>query len=360
VAGEASPSREGAASRDGAFEPRGFRPPPWLRGPHLQTVAGRLLRPARGVSYERVRVETPDGDFLDLDRLVPARGAGRGRARPTVLLLHGLEGCSESGYVVETARRLAARGVEAVALNFRGRSGVPNRRRRFYHSGDTADLTHVLGILRSGGADSIGIVGFSLGGNVLLKLLGERRDAAGELVDAAVAVSVPYDLAAAARRMESGPGRLYGALFLRSLRASVRRKAALGHDYDLEALEAVRTLREFDDAFTAPVHGFGGAEEYYRRCSASRYLSRVRVPTLLLQARDDPFLPESALPKAAMRANPHLRPVLTERGGHVGFVAAAAGERRFWAEEEAVRWLTGALATETSGETEHSEARRPE
>lgn len=372
---------EGSPPAPGRLRPRPFRPAWWLPGAHAQTLVGRALR--RGAArYSRVRWETPDGDFLDLDvwtgsgaaggreshapgpAVVTALQAGasaarvgrdpaataagdaaRDGARPLVLVLHGLEGCSESAYVVETCRRLAGRGISAVAMNFRSRSGEPNRARRFYHSGETGDLAFVLDRLRDSGVGPLGVVGYSLGGNVLLKYLGERGDDARRRVDAAAAVSVPYRLAAAARRMEEGTRRIYAGFFLRSLRRSLREKsAARGHDYDLERLDDVRTLREFDDRYTAPIHGFRGAEDYYRRCSSARFLGDVRVPTLLLHARDDPFLPDGALPEDEMGRNPWLLPWITDRGGHMGFVMGGAPwNARFWAEAEVARFLARAL-----------------
>lgn len=338
--------------------PGPFRPAWWLPGPHAQTLGGRLLREGARPRYRRERWETPDGDFLDLDfwaagaQRDPGRGGGDGATvagddrRPVVLILHGLEGCSESGYVVESCRRLAARGCLPVALNFRSRSGEPNRTRRFYHSGETGDLAFVLDRLADRTGDRpVGALGYSLGGNVLLKYLGEQGTGARARVTAAVAVSVPYRLSASARSMERGVGRLYSRFFLRSLRRSLRRKVARrGHRYDLERLERVGTLRAFDDAFTAPVHGFRDAEDYYRRSSSARYLHGVRVPTLLLQARDDPFLPREALPEGEMEANPWLLPRITEAGGHLGFVEAEGPRGAgFWAEREAARYLARAL-----------------
>lgn len=326
--------------------PRPFRPAPWLRNPHLQTLGARLLRARGRVTRRRERWETPDGDFLDLDFADPADA---GEAAPLVLVLHGLEGCSGSGYVQQLCRELVARGMGAVALNFRSRSGEPNRRRRFYHSGETGDPGFVLGRLRERRPRApIGAVGFSLGGNVLVKLLGERGEAARELLDAAVAVSVPYDLAAGAEALEEGLGPMYTAYFLHSLRASVRAKReARGHDYGLEELRGLRTLRAFDDAFTAPVHGFRDADDYYRSSSAARFLPDVRLPTLVIQARDDPFLPEPALPLDAIRSNPWIVEAVTRHGGHVGFLESAVPWRpRFWAEEAAAGFLEEALLGE--------------
>lgn len=351
------------------YRPRPFRPAWWLPGAHAQTLGARILRPRQGPRRLRERWETPDGDFVDLDFFeataatavgdspdspptgrsgpdaAPGRGGARGDETPAVLVLHGLEGCADSGYVRQLARELNGRGLSAVALNFRSRSGEPNRTRRFYHSGETGDVTFVLDRLRERRDGPLGAVGFSLGGNVLLKHLGERGRGASRTLAAAVAVSVPYRLAAGAEALERGFCRVYAGYFLRSLRASVRRKHERhGHDYDLEALDDARTMRDFDDAFTAPIHGFEGADDYYRRSSSARFLANVRVPTLLLQARDDPFLPEAALPLEEMRQNPWLRAVVTDRGGHVGFVEGRLpGRARFWAETEAARFLAGAL-----------------
>lgn len=331
---------------------RRFRPHPLLPGAHAQTLGGRALRalrPSGAGEYRRKRLATPDGDFLDLD-VARAGGDAVEPHRPAVVVLHGLEGSSGSGYVRHTCRRLVERGLDAVALNFRSRGGTPNRARRFYHSGETGDLARVLRWLadRRPGAP-IGAVGYSLGGNVLLKLLGEpARAAAARLVDAAVAVSVPFDLAASARAMERSPmGRLYARFFLSSLRRTVRRKVRRhGHEYDMERVRDARTLREFDDAFTAPVHGFEDAEDYYRESSSARFLSAVRTPSLLLHARDDPFLPAAAIPTDAARRSRWITPVITDRGGHLGFVERRPGLRPgLWPESVAARYLDRRLST---------------
>ncbi|MFQ5888689.1 MAG: YheT family hydrolase [Gemmatimonadota bacterium] len=323
-----------------------FRPPWWLSGPHLQTLAGRRLRPRSGVHYRRERIETPDGDFLDLDFASGGDGRSGGGPSPFVLLLHGLEGSSSSGYMLESCRLLAGRGLRPIALNFRSRSGEPNLTRRFYHSGETGDLDHAIGVLANRLPDAeFGILGYSLGGNVLLKYLGERGEETHPRLRAACAVSVPFDLAASARHLQRGLGRLYSRLFLRSLRRNIRAKAALFPGaYDLQAAARARTLWEFDDAVTAPVHGFVDAADYYSRSSSAAYLTRIRVPTLLLQAADDPFVPRDSLPVASMRANPWLSAALTRRGGHLGFVTRdRAGRWVFWAEREAARFLASHL-----------------
>ncbi len=322
--------------------PRAFRPAWWALGAHSQTLAGKFLRQTRGVTLKRVRWETPDGDFLDLDF-----GPDPGPGAPIVLVLHGLEGSARRGYCMLAYQALLARGMAPVGLNFRSCGGEPNRRARSYHSGETEDPAWVLARLQERHPGRpLGVMGFSLGGNVLLKLLGERDDGGKALVGAAVAISVPYDLAAGAAKLERGLfGRLYTRYFLRSLMTKVREKAHLLADQvTLDALDDVRTIRAFDEEVTAPVHGFHGASHYYRQCSSARFLSGIRVPTLLLHSMDDPFLPQDAVPVEAMRSNPCLHPVLTPRGGHVGFVAGSPGRPRFWAEESAARFLAGALS----------------
>lgn len=259
-----------------------------------------------------------------------------------VIVLHGLEGCSRSGYVVEACRQLLRRGMRPLALNFRGRSGVPNRRRRLYHSGETDDLAYVIRRVRERSGDDVPVaaLGFSLGGNVLLKYLGERNASETGLA-AAAAVSVPFDLGASADHLERGPGRIYARSLLRSLKRSLRTKARRMPDaYDLERAERADTLRAFDDAVTAPVHGFRDAEEYYRLSSSARYLSGIDVDTAVIHAKDDPFVPADSVPTDALRSNPSLRPHLCQRGGHVGFLASDRGARiRFWAEERAADFL---------------------
>ena len=324
-----------------------FTPAWWLPGPHLQAVGARLLRRRGGVRYQRERIELPDGDFVDLDWVVEVAGRRASEKAPLVLVLHGLEGSSASDYVLSTHRALARHGIAAAALNFRSCSGEPNRLPRFYHSGDTGDIAAAIAHIGGRFPDrQLGAVGFSLGGNALLKYLGERGGDGQEdsLPHAAVAISVPFDLSAGISTLEQGLGPLYQRYFLRRLRRKVRdKRAVLDGNVDVDALLAVRTLRDFDDLGTAPLHGFADSGDYYRRSSSKPFLPSIRVPTLLIHAIDDPFLPPSAVPRAEVAANPHVEATFPAHGGHVGFVSGPAWAPVFWAERTAAGFLAERL-----------------
>ncbi len=334
------------------FQARPFHPPWWLRSAHAQTIAGKLLRRPPRLELHRERWDTPDGDFVDLDF---AFGDDAPADAPVVLLLHGLEGSARRPYAMIAYRALLDRGLRPVGLNFRGCSGEPNRLPRFYHSGETEDAAWVIGELRRRWPRAaFGAVGFSLGGNVLLKLIGERGDGAGHLLRAAAAVSVPFDLRAGSLGLERGAmNRLYTYYFIRNLRRKAAAKAALLEDRcDVREVLGARTLRAFDDAATAPLHGFRDAEDYYHRSSSAAFLEHVRIPTLLIQALDDPFLPLEALPLEAARRNPYIYTAFVENGGHVGFMEGTPWAPRFWAEREAGRFLAEHLLGGSDAEEE--------
>lgn len=329
------PIRAKVSVVDASVLPEPFRPAWWLPDRHRQTVAARYLRRRSGVALRRERIATPDGDFLDLDWTTP-----RDDHRPLVVVLHGLEGSARSGYALELYRQVAAAGADAVGLNFRSCSGELNRAPRLYHSGETGDLELVLGLLAERLPErTLAAVGVSLGGNVLLKHLGERG--AATPLACAASVSVPFDLAAGACFMERGFARIYVTVLLRSLKRKLRARAAeLGGLVDLPRALSARTFWEFDDAATAPLHGFGSAADYYARSSSGPLLERIRIPTLLLQSRDDPFVPAAAIPEAAVASSRWLHSGVVDAGGHVGFVAGASPLRpRFWAERSAARFV---------------------
>ena len=313
-----------------------FRPAWWCPGAHLQTIWAGALRLSPRVPLIRSRWELPDGDFLDVDVL------GATAAAPQLIVLHGLEGSSRSPQVLGILSKAHQHRWGAVAVNFRGCSGAPNRLGRSYHGGDTGDLSFVIARVRARQPSSpIVCVGFSLGGNVLLKYLGEQGEALPAPIRAAVAVSAPFDLARSAHALERGFSRVYGDRLVASLKRKTLRK--LGRYPDLvnaKALRAVRTLAEFDDLVTAPVHGFRDAEDYWAKSSSAGYLSRIRRPTLLINARDDPFLPAEALPVRAVSENSFLSAEFLASGGHLGFLEGRwPGAPIAWAELRAVEFL---------------------
>jgi len=288
----------------------------WLPGPHAQTLWASLCRFAPRPAYHRQRLELPDGDFLDLDWAQAPRSADSA----LVIILHGLEGSSRSAYVRGVVDVLQRRELQCVVLNFRGCSGEPNRLRRTYHSGESGDLDLLVRWLHHHyPRRPIALVGFSLGGNVLLKWLGERgRDAP---VTAAVAACVPMQLAVCADRMEQGFSRLYLWRLVRDLRHKVVRKfARRPGKIDLARVAQSRGFWSFDEQVTARLHGFSSADDYYRRCSSRQYVCRIERPTLIVHADDDPFMTREVLP-GADELSPQVSLQVSDKGGHVGFVA---------------------------------------
>jgi predicted alpha/beta-fold hydrolase len=302
----------------------------------VQTVWGPLFRRQRS-PLRRERVPTSDGDFVDLDWTEPAASGG---CLPVVLVLHGLEGSARSHYVNGLLAGTCARGWQGVVLNFRSCSGEINRLARFYHSGDTGDLDAIVRLLLTRHpAAPLAAVGVSLGGNVLLKWLGERGDEAP--VRAAVAISVPFDLAACARVLDRGLARLlYTTNFMRTLRAKVREKARVHPGFvDVGAALRARTFAEYDEIVTAPLGGFAGAFDYWTRSSSGPYLARIRRPTLMINARDDPFVPAATLPDVTMLP-PHVTVEFPARGGHAAFIEGRWPWRvDSWAERRALEFV---------------------
>jgi predicted alpha/beta-fold hydrolase len=286
---------------------------------------GKLGRREPEPSVRREFWETPDGDFVELARLDPPPRPSRSAPSPHLLLLHGLEGGVHSHYAKAVFREAAARGWAADLLLFRSCGSRPNRLPRSYHSGETSDPAFVIErLVREHPETPLGLIGVSLGGNVLCKLLGERGDALPAPVAGAVAMSVPFDLARASRHIGRGIGAVYERMFLRSLIPKALDKIARHPELAPFATVAqARTLWEFDDRFTAPVHGFADAADYYARASSIRFVHAIRRPTLLLSAIDDPFLPPTVLDdvRRALGDNPAVETEFPARGGHVGFTA---------------------------------------
>jgi len=315
----------------------------------VQTVWGPLFRRQRIDWQRRERVVTSDGDFVDLDWAAAAPAGA-----PILLVLHGLEGSSRSHYAIGLMHQAMERGWRAVALNFRSCSGDLNRLLPFYHSGHTADLDEVVRLLvdREPGT-RLGAVGVSLGGNVLLKWLGERGAEAPEALVGAVAISAPFNLTPCAEALDRGFCRLvYTAHFLGTMRAKVRLKAArdpgLEEIVDLTLARRSRTFAEYDRAVTAPLNGFADERDYWERASSAPYLSRIRRPTLLVSALDDPIVPRHALPDPAeLPACVHAE--FIPRGGHAAFLEGRPWRVRSWAERRAVEFLAPLFAGAAEG-----------
>ncbi len=321
-----------------------------MPGPHAQTIWGQVGRSRQLVDYERESVETPDGDEVLLDHLGTAKNA------PRVLLMHGLEGSSYSVYIQNLALLAAARGWNVTVLNLRGCARdpadtwtwIPNRQPRLYHSGETGDPNLVIQTLaqRAPGVPLVAIA-VSVGGNILLKWLGENPDQTH--LSAVATMSVPYDLGVASRHMETALGRYYLRWFLPTLREKMlfvaERFPEIGARMDVEAAKRAVDFHPFDHVATAPMHGFDGADDYYERCSSIYFVGRIRTPTLCLSARNDPFLPPHVLDRLAGEVSEEVRLEVTPGGGHVGWVEGAhPGRVRYWAEERVVDWLGDQLS----------------
>jgi predicted alpha/beta-fold hydrolase len=313
-----------------------YRAPPWLPGGHLQTIYPALWMPRPVVSYGRERWDTPDGDFIDLDWI-----AGPNES-PLVVLFHGLEGCSNSHYALALMHGIRARGWRGVVVHFRGCSGEPNRLPRAYHSGDTEEVDWILRRLQHERAERpLYAAGVSLGGNVLLKWLGERGAAAAQLVTRACAVSAPVDLMSAGEALGRGFNLLYARYFLATLKVkSNSMLQSFPGLFDAERLRAARTLRAFDDVVTAPLHGFRDTDDYWTRASSKPLLKRIAVPTLMLNARNDPFLPERALPPPHEVA-PCVVCEFPEEGGHAGFATGRFPGTLAWLPRRMLNFFAG-------------------
>ncbi len=350
---------------------RHYRAPRWLVGPHSQTIWPALAAPRPHVAYRRVRWDTPDGDFIDVDfalapgvgnaRAVPMAGAAEAIDTPSsnaplVVLFHGLEGSSSSHYALATMAAALERGWRGAVAHFRGCGGALNRAPRAYHSGDSEEIDWNLRRMHADIAHGAPLfaVGVSLGGNALLKWLGERGEAAA-FVTAAAAVSAPHDLQAGAESLARGFSRLYTANFMKSLKrkslATLQRHPGL---FDRERMLAAKTFFDFDDAVTAPMHGFGGAIDYWTRSSCARWLGSIAVPTVVLNARNDPFQPAAALTDSR-RASRHVRLEYPADGGHVGFIAPPFPGRLRWLPEQLLAFFDAQFA----GGAERADAPAP-
>jgi hypothetical protein len=310
-----------------------YVPPPGFGNGHIQTLFPTLFRNVEGVTYERERIRTFDDDFLDLD------WATR-RSKKVAIISHGLEGNSQRWYVAGMIKAINRAGWDGLAWNMRGCSGEPNQKLRFYHSGATDDLSavvdHVLGLKKY---SRIGLVGFSLGGNMTLKYLGELGSRVDRVIVKAVTCSVPCDLGSSAEQMAKLSNRIYMKRFIRMLHEKIRAKMHVMPDkIDDKEYHQIKTFREFDDRYTAPIHGFKDANDYYRQASCKQFIHTIRIPTLLVNAQNDPFLAGACYPVEEARVHSTFFLEMPESGGHVGFISFNK-EKTYWFESRAVSFL---------------------
>lgn len=307
-----------------------YTAPRFLFNAHLETIYPSLIRRVKIQPYRRERIATPDDDFLDLDWI-------EGGSRKLMIISHGLEGSSTRPYVKGIARAGFMNGFDVLAWNFRGCGGEMNRQLRFYHSGATDDLEIVIRhVIDLGKYDEIALCGFSLGGNLTLKYLGERE--VRPLIKGCVVFSVPVHLISSCAKISQPSNWIYANRFLKSLKKKVLMKHALFPELDISVLPQIKTIQTFDDRYTAPLHGFENAADYYEKNSSLYFLKNITVPTLIINAQNDPFLSERCFPEEELRNHPAVRLEVPLRGGHVGFAQFIKGGL-YWSEERAIQFL---------------------
>ncbi|MHC2993054.1 alpha/beta hydrolase [Pontibacter sp. HJ8] len=309
--------------------PSKHKPPFYLFNGHMQTIVPSLFRQVEGVTYQRERIITPDDDFIDLDW-------SRANSKTLAVLSHGLEGDSHRPYIMGMVKVLNESGVDALAWNYRSCSGEPNKLLRSYHLGASDDLDVVIRhALSSGNYHTVLLVGFSAGGNISLKYLGESPQQVPSEVKRAAVFSVPIDLKSSAQRIS----RVYTQRFLKTLGQKLEQKKELYPDeLDLSDYSLFWSFPEFDNKYTAPIHGFKSADDYYARVSSKQFLQGIQIPTLLVNAKNDPFLTKNCYPLEEAEQNPYLYLETPEDGGHVGF-AEDMRHNIYYSEARAVRFL---------------------
>ena len=309
-----------------------YTPPKILFNKHLETIYPALFRSVPLIDYTRERIPTPDQDFLDLDWLITG-------SSKLVVISHGLEGSSGRAYVKGMAKSAMQHDYDVLAWNYRSCSDELNKTLRFYHSGETNDLDFVIQhAIKTDRYAEINLIGFSLGGNLTLKYLGENPQRA-QKINRAVTFSVPLDLHSSCIQISKPENKLYAKRFLKSLRKKVKEKAKHFQELDSTKLHLIKTLKEFDDHFTGPIHGFKNAIDYYERNSAIQFLSSIQTPTLLITAKNDPFLSPACYPESMLNDHGSIQFQFPERGGHVGFTQFNKNGV-YWSEEQAMLFLT--------------------
>ena len=308
----------------------------WLPNSHLQTLWSTFFRRIPDLPLNNIRLTLPDSDFLDLS--VTSNIAGKKTNKPIILILHGLEGSIHSPYAKPLIKTLVDEGYGVYFMHFRGCSGEINKTAGSYHSGETNDLQFVVNYLTQKHQCKLStIIGFSLGGNVLLKWLGEQKEQAATL--SAIAISVPFQLADAAKRMEQGFSKIYQRHLISRLQKKYQEKFSHANSPLSIDIKKQNTFYQFDDQVTAPLHGFKNAPDYYQQCSSRQFIKRIKIPTLILHAKDDPFMYPKTVPNEEELAD-KVQLILSTSGGHVGFITGILPwKAKYWVDMQVIKWL---------------------
>ncbi|MDQ3535896.1 MAG: alpha/beta fold hydrolase [Bacteroidota bacterium] len=311
-----------------------YKPPFYLFNAHLQTIVPALFRQVKNINYSRERIATNDNDFLDLDWVLNP-------SDKLAIISHGLEGDSNRPYVKGMAKILKKAGFEVLAWNFRGCSGEINKQLRFYHSGATEDLDHVINhALKKNTYNEIMVLGFSLGGNLTLKYLGEQGDKINSKIKRSVVYSVPLNLHSSCTKISRPENHLYSRRFLKRLKKKILDKSIMIPDQlSMEGYSTIKNLKDFDNKYTAPLHGFKDAVAYYEACSAINFLNNISIPTLIVNAKNDPFLSKDCFPEEQLKAHPFVYLESPDKGGHCGFYAHNQNGH-YWSELRALQFFT--------------------
>lgn len=307
-----------------------YSPPFFLFNNHLETIYPALIRKVKLPPFTTERISTPDDDFLDLYWITQ-------NSRKAVVISHGLEGNALRPYMMGMAKACFQNGYDVLLWNFRGCGKEMNRQLRFYHSGATDDLDVIVNHVLKKSYQEISLIGFSLGGNMTLKYLGEHK--LPSVLRSAVTFSVPMDLLTSCQQISKPANRIYANRFLKSLKNKVITKAKNRKELDTAGIDSLKTIMDFDDRYTAPLHGFSNAGHYYKECSAIRYLHNITVPTLIVNAQNDPFLSPECYPIKTLRNHAFIKFESPSRGGHVGFTQFGKNGL-YWSEERAVYFLS--------------------
>lgn len=297
---------------------------------HLNTIYPTLFRKVNNIKYKRERIETLDKDFIDIDW-------SKVESKKLLILLHGLEGSSNGQYIKGMARVFNENNWDICAINYRGCSGEINKTQRLYHSGATDDVEYLINLIEKD-YEEIGLVGFSLGGNMLLKYLGDGQYKLNSKIIGGAAISAPCDLKKTMESLEKKTNFIYSKRFLRSLKIkAMQKKDFLPNEISNESIKKIHSLKDFDDKFTAPIHGFKDAFDYYNKCSCKQFLKNIKIPTLILNALDDPFLTKESFPIEEVKENNNLMLITPKHGGHVGF---SSFTNHYWSEKKVLEFMT--------------------